>query len=977
MPTMRKPRDIELGLLGGDPPAGSANPPAGSQPPPFPPPLQHIEQRGVSAAFLTQLTASRLTEAMKREATADAVAFLKTKIAGVEEEIEQERARVARAKNPQPESEPEPEPEQSEPEPGAGLSRYMSRQMTALEYSKQNVIGMLERALRQHEKDLDKRESEPYLTSRDVHKLLVVAQTKERMCRYLELPDVHGGQDEAGRTWVGAAQYFFSYSWDSPWDSVVSALEAHTERAVAAGEPPPYYWIDIFACNQHLSLWPWKCTGAGLAGGCPGCKAAHPKSPTSDMHDWDTADPNHLKGFERVIAHTRHTLVLNEPWDSPRPPTRVWCLFEGYQTLSRGGKLEVVLDKAAQQELQLSLGSRFGGLQGIVGRIDARMADATMPADRDKIFGAIEQLPGGFGGLNEKMQGAQQLWLCETAELVIERTDPWRARLDEAAMALEVADIGDRWWRQLRLERVLLILPVIVIHDGGAKLTALLERLPRLAPLMKLLGALMMAAVFANYIAVTLGLLPSWDRAGSGILEQIDSGWIWNLDSGNTSWLWGQADLVFIFGGLILWWVGGDLTEHQANRQLRQPPTYGDWATRNQEGIGEAMFVLGMLVLACLWYAVGWQLMVSVYMPIGLVALAVFAPLPAAREAAARRASLRAWAGWLRLRLGDAEGAAARLGEAQAELLSAVGPDDELSSWVPMAGQCRALCDAGREAEAEVVRAQITGQTGRVWSLLNAGVAAAARAPDAEVLKLLEKAAHYKCWVPAGSRPMNRNRTEGGLPEWDEFLGRMAASSDADGRGGRGGDAADDDALKVELLGMNARALMKRAEAMGIDEQRLERADDATDRKQALVDLIMQESRRRTQGAVAEIPVRWEAYCATTIELARTKVAELNDEITWSKYLLAMAEDSNKRVADCKDLSNALESRGLPKEVSHGESEEAKRVRLLASLFEHPAYDSFAAPAALERTSTQTNAGMSEDEALQAALVASMSPPLH
>eukprot|EP01046_Picozoa_sp_COSAG06_P079497 COSAG06_NODE_26929_length_604_cov_2.124752_2_plen_41_part_00 len=25
------------------------------------------------------------------------------------------------------------------------------------------------------------------------------------------------------------------------------------------------------------------------------------------------------KGFERVIAYTEHTLVLNDPWDNPRP----------------------------------------------------------------------------------------------------------------------------------------------------------------------------------------------------------------------------------------------------------------------------------------------------------------------------------------------------------------------------------------------------------------------------------------------------------------------------------------------------------------------------------------------------------------------------------------------------------------------------------------------------------------------------------
>ena len=41
-------------------------------------------------------------------------------------------------------------------------------------------------------------------------------------------------------------------------------------------EAPPYYWIDIFAVNQHASLPPWKCD-SGLTD-CPGCaaKAAAP-----------------------------------------------------------------------------------------------------------------------------------------------------------------------------------------------------------------------------------------------------------------------------------------------------------------------------------------------------------------------------------------------------------------------------------------------------------------------------------------------------------------------------------------------------------------------------------------------------------------------------------------------------------------------------------------------------------------------------
>ena len=408
---MHAGRDLQRGLLddaqapsGAGRLASDSSARAGSGPRHAPPPVEHIEQRGVSAAFLEHLLTAEITEAMQRKATADAVEFLKTKIAEVEVEIAQERARAASSLQPELELELEPEPE-----PEHGLGWYVSWQMPAAEHSERNALAVLERNLRYLQKDLSRREARSYLTSRDVHKLLVVAKTKDSMCRYVELSDVHGGTDAAGVAWVGVAQYFFSYSWDSPFESVVSALQTHSNRHVLAGKPPPYYWVDIFAVNQHLAMPPWRCE-SGLSD-CPGCAAV-----AADMHDWATADPDNLKGFERVIDKTRHTLVLNEPWDSPRPPTRVWCLFEAYQTLARGGELEVVLDKAAQHELQLSFSERFGMLQDIVGGIDARLADATVAEDRDNIFDAIARLPGGFDDLNHEMRKSQQRWLCAGLE---------------------------------------------------------------------------------------------------------------------------------------------------------------------------------------------------------------------------------------------------------------------------------------------------------------------------------------------------------------------------------------------------------------------------------------------------------------------------------------------------------------------------------------------------------------------------------
>ena len=333
-----------------------------------------------------------------------------------------------------------------------------------------------------------------------------------------------------------------------------------------------------------------------------------------------------------------------------------------------------------------------------------------------------------------------------------------------------------------------------------------------------------------------------------------------------------------LVGGFMMASVGIDFTEHQAARQLRQPPLFGDWATRNTRKIHNLLlFLSGIGLPACLWYAVGFRL--------GLLALpgsffavrAVVNPLIDAQEAASARASLRAKAGWLRLQLGDAESAAERLGEAQAELLDAVGPGNALTSWVAAAGPVRALCEAGRAEEAAGVRAAVEAAASKnasewKWKkhgpLLRAGVAAAIRAPEAEILGLLEAAATAKCWVPAGSRPVHLTRandngsaeTEGGLPEWDEFLWRMA-STDAVEAGG----------------GMVA-------------------ADDRQ---------------------------RWEAYRDTTVGLARTHLAQV-----------VRLGDSGGSLA----LEEALELRSLPKKAAKDEDLAARHERLLASFFAHRAY---------------------------------------
>lgn len=315
------------------------------------------------------------------------------------------------------------------------------------EPAKVRHLRLLRRTLQYDSGDLHKRRHAPYLTARDVHKHVIVAATRDHMVRYIELPEVHNGTSAStGRPYTGPAQFFFSYSWDSPWQEVVDALVTHTERVVGAGSDPPYYWIDIFAVNQHtrdstnsageptcgacescrINKWDPLCDGCvrTACNECVGCSSV-----AADMHDWNSHDPANPRGFERVISNTKHTLVLMEPWSMPRPPTRVWCLFEQYTTIDLGGQLDVVLSKQQERSMRESLSDKFSLLKEIVAKVDARDAEATNANDQVQIFRAISNLDGSFDGLNAAMRRPLARWLAVTAAGVAERKRPDRAPL--------------------------------------------------------------------------------------------------------------------------------------------------------------------------------------------------------------------------------------------------------------------------------------------------------------------------------------------------------------------------------------------------------------------------------------------------------------------------------------------------------------------------------------------------------------------
>ena len=329
------------------------------------PTFRHLEDRAVSAAFLKKFAAEKVTREIERHATKAAVRYLKAQIGRRQQDVKE---LVATQKT-------------AAVEDSAGGGKRHAINLT----NANRWLGWLQ-------EDLAKRKAKPYVTARDVHRYIIKPETEEHQCRYCDLPGLAEEKDpETGMYYFGLAQHFFSYNWDSPFEDVVDAICTHSEAEVAEGKPPPYYWVDNFAINQHertseegarrhrenpdgedswrmsrVACAPCEpCEAKNAWAVCSQCACVACRERSEDLPDWGrleaaAIEESEFLGFERVIRHTRSTLMLMEPWHRPRAPTRVWCLYEGNVTLLCGGRLVALLGSRQQSDLQRNSTNHFG-----------------------------------------------------------------------------------------------------------------------------------------------------------------------------------------------------------------------------------------------------------------------------------------------------------------------------------------------------------------------------------------------------------------------------------------------------------------------------------------------------------------------------------------------------------------------------------------------------------------------------------------
>ena len=617
-------------------------------------------------------------------------------------------------------------------------------------------------------------------TARDVHKLVIKPATDALCCRFVELSGVGDGVDVAsGLPFVGPADFFFSYSWDSSWQAVVDALSQHSDQQEAAGRPPPFYWIDLFAVNQH---WPSKDTATGICtcpSNCRGCAAI-----AEDLPDWQTIQISHDRGFDRVIGFCRRTLALMEPWSNPRPISRVWCLFEDYTTLQQpGGVVNVVLPRQERRELQHALQHEFAAIDTMIGQVDARRAEATVETDRQNILGAIERLPGGFGAFNEELRQSLRRLMAESATELLRRAESANAApqlLTRQELANEAEDYGscdarltqfiDVWPRATYALMTLFIVISIGLMGGvGTWITVLLERNDvDLAKSPMLLGGMLFAVMLVTFSAVlkleahtVLRLLPH--STGFGIFKCLDE----DLLSGliffvmwATMWampaLLGFGPGITSAGGLLFFYI---FVCFQASSAVDSDSTLAALKIRvawQWQALGETARALELLRTAH-------QDLLKVHGRNCYFAFEAAGPLVFCLHAAASHARTGAPMGKPTTEL-EAEAAAVTTSVLAAATRSAVCWRRWARCWLYKTGHCNLWAEAGKVGPSD-------------WLALTARVQAAAgqQCADGEILTALTKATQLGYTEWSGCAPYSAH-----YKEVADYCGRIAVDPSFD-----------------------------------------------------------------------------------------------------------------------------------------------------------------------------------------------------
>ena len=166
----------------------------------------------------------------------------------------------------------------------------------------------------------------------------------------------------------GQPQYFVSHTWSRKLSDLLQLLKDHFHVGSSPGSDDAasvVLWLDIVAINQH----PYEDKGCLLN--------------------------DDVANLAKVVAATERTLFCLDAQCVVL--TRIWCLYEVWQTfLAKGAAGLLVLMPTVEEA---KLGEVFN-------TFDTMKAEATQVADRDRILAQIAGSPGGATHVNLQLKRA-------------------------------------------------------------------------------------------------------------------------------------------------------------------------------------------------------------------------------------------------------------------------------------------------------------------------------------------------------------------------------------------------------------------------------------------------------------------------------------------------------------------------------------------------------------------------------------------
>mmetsp|Transcript_31220 Transcript_31220/g.69446 ORF Transcript_31220/g.69446 Transcript_31220/m.69446 type:complete len:482 (+) Transcript_31220:82-1527(+) len=180
----------------------------------------------------------------------------------------------------------------------------------------------------------------------DVVTSCIIPGTQERCCRYVDIiPQQH----------VGSARFFVSHCWAGLFHHLVLQLQQYLDPSVSKAYQDKnaiYVWIDIFAVNQHI--------GRG------------------------STQADDLANLQTVITRVERTLLILD--STGVVLTRIWCLYEIWQTMKKHTGVLEVLAEVSLLDLEQ--------VQGVIKQLDIKKAKATRDQDRVRILAQIDRSLG-------------------------------------------------------------------------------------------------------------------------------------------------------------------------------------------------------------------------------------------------------------------------------------------------------------------------------------------------------------------------------------------------------------------------------------------------------------------------------------------------------------------------------------------------------------------------------------------------------